>query len=284
LTGKPIRIRAAALGELDEVAAFCAGRDHDPVTRDIKRRRRQWLEEMAGHGLGLVIAVDPTPPAVVTWGNEKVAREELTLLADGLVVGLLQYAPVEVTWYPVDGDGYLFVECLWVEPGYTGRGVGRGLLTAVIREARRVESGVAVIAWRGASPAASWAYMPATFFRNNGFEIVAADGDRVLMAVSYGAKTKPRLLPAAEVPETGWTLLSHPGCPASRWAVLEAEQAAAASGAALAVAAARTRAEARARGALFGVCRDGKVVLNRLASAEEIKKALGLGGDDSSTD
>ena len=284
MTRKPIRIRTAALAEFDELAAFCAGRDHDAVTREIKRRRRQWLEEMSGHGLVLVVAIDPTPPAVIKRGNEKIAREELTLLADGLVVGLLEYVPVETTWYPVDGDGYSFVDCLWVMPGYTGRGIGRELLTVVIREARRVAGGVATLAWRGVNPAASWSYMPAPFFRKHGFEVVGEDGDRVLMAVSYGAKEKPRLLTTSVVPEAGWAFLCHPSCPASRWAALEVEKTGIGSQPEVAIIMARSRDEARARGALFGLFRDGKVILNRLAFGKDVQKALGLGDDDSATD
>lgn len=284
MTEKLIKVRPAAFSELDDLAAFCAGREHDPTTRELKRGRRQWLEAMVGQGLKLLVAIDPTPPAVIKMGEEKIAREELSLLADGLVVGLLEYAPGEITWYPVDANGYRYVDCLWVIPGYTGRGIGRALLSGVVREARRMESGVAVTAWRGPNPVSTWAYMPARFFRANGFEIVDEDGDRVLMAVSYGLKTKPRLRPVACEPSHPGALHCSPCCPASWRAALEAEKAAVETGRELEVVTVKTREEVQARGFIFGLEHFGTLLLNRMVFRADVEKAFGPGEDDSSTD
>lgn len=284
MTEKAIKVRRAVFSELDELAAFCAGREYDPTTRDLKRGRRQWLEAMMGRGLKLLVAIDPTPPAVVEVGDERIAREELSLLADGLVVGILEYAAAEISWYPIDGDGYLCVDCLWVIPGYTGRGIGRALLNGVIREARRMESGVAVIAWRGPNPVSTWAYMPAPFFRASGFEVVDEDGDRVLMAVSYGLKTRPRLRAVTCESSLPWALYCSSCCPASRWAALEAEKAAAEAGRELEVVTVKTREEIQARGFIYGLGHSGTLLLNRLVFRADLVKAFGSGEDDSATD
>jgi len=109
-------VRRAAPAEFDEVAAFCAGRGRDAKTREIKRRRRYWLEEMAPRGLTVLLALDPKPPRFLEFDGERVNSDELTLFADGLAVGLLEYVPIEETLYPVEGRGSLFVDCLWVIP------------------------------------------------------------------------------------------------------------------------------------------------------------------------
>lgn len=275
MKGKIVKVRPAMATELDDVAAFCVGRGKDPKTREIKRRRRYWLQEMAPRGLTVLLALEPRPPRFVEVGGERIGRDELTLLADGLVVGLLEYVPVEETLYPVEGRGYLFVDCLWVMPPYVGRGVGRALMDGVIRQARGSGSGVATVAWRGAAPAGGPPYMPPAFFRSFGFDAVDEEGDRVLMAVSYGARGEPTLIPPSSTEDEGITFLCHPSCPASLWA---AEEVRGISGGVdvgkVKITEVGGREGSRRVGALFGVCVDGRCTVNRLAFARDVKDEL----------
>ncbi|MGD8718407.1 MAG: GNAT family N-acetyltransferase [Candidatus Zixiibacteriota bacterium] len=273
-------VRPAKATELDDVAAFCAGRERDAKTREIKRRRRQWLQEAMAEGLTVLLALDPRPPATVEYEGERVGRDELTLLSDGLAVGLLEYVPVENTLYPVEGEGYIFIDCLWVIPPYLSRGVGRELMRAVLRAGRELETGVATVAWRGDQPSESWAYMPAPFFRSFGFDIADEDGDRVLMAVSFGATGKPVLVRPGGRDVAGWEFLCHPRCPASLWA---AEQVAEA-GEDAAVVELAGRDDVRRYGALCGICRDGRPILNRLAFGSDLARLRKKGNDHSPTD
>jgi GNAT superfamily N-acetyltransferase len=285
LTGKIVKVRPAMPTEVDDVAAFCAGRGKDAKTREIKRRRRHWLQEMAPRGLKVILAIEPRPPRFIDFGDERVSRDELTLLADGLVVGLLEYVPIEETLYPVEGKGYLFVDCLWVMRPYVGRGVGRALMDGVIRHARGNDSGIATVAWRGADPADDWPYMPAAFFSSFGFEAVDEEGDRVLMAVSYGARGKPALVAPRPLEYDGVTFLCHPSCPASLWAAetvrgipdrVEAGK--------VEIVEVEGREGSRRYGALFGVCVGGRVAVNRLAFASDVEDGLKRRESDRSTD
>ena len=273
-----MKVRPATPTEFDEVAAFCAGRGKDAKTREIKRRRRHWLQEMAPRGLTVLLAVDPRPPRVLDFGGERVSSDELTLLSDGLVVGLLEYVPVEETLYPVAGDGHLFVDCLWVIEPYLGRGVGRSLVEGVVRVARARRLGVAVVAWRGAAPTEDWSYMPASFFRTFGFDVVDEDGDRALMTVNYGDAAAPRLAEPEEEPASGIEYLCHPSCPASLWAAADVAEEAS-------VVEVGGGEAARRYGALFGVRVDGRVVVNRLAFASDLARVKGAAESrDGSTD
>ncbi len=275
MTGRIVKVRPATPTEFDDVAAFCAGRGKDAKTREIKRRRRHWLQEMAPRGLTVLLAIEPRPPRFLDFAGERVNIDELTLFADGLAVGLLEYAPIEETLYPVEGRGYLFVDCLWVIPPYAGRGVGGALMEGVIRRARDDAGGIAAIAWRGADPAEDWSYMPAAFFRSFGFEGVEEEGDRVLMAVSYGVRDKPVLVPPGRSEDDGVTILCHPSCPASLWA---AEEIRGMSGGVKAdtvkIEEVEGREDSRRRGALFGLCVEGRVALNRLTLASDVEDVV----------
>ena len=48
----------------------------------------------------------------------------------------IEYIPAENAWVPIDADGYLYINCLWVSGSMKGHGYSTDLLDACIKDAR----------------------------------------------------------------------------------------------------------------------------------------------------
>lgn len=48
----------------------------------------------------------------------------------------IEYLPAENAWNPIDADGYLYIDCLWVSGSFKGHGYSTDLLDACIADAR----------------------------------------------------------------------------------------------------------------------------------------------------
>jgi GNAT superfamily N-acetyltransferase len=46
----------------------------------------------------------------------------------------IEYLPAEKAWCPVEADGYMFIDCLWVSGQYKGKGLSRRLLEECIND------------------------------------------------------------------------------------------------------------------------------------------------------
>ena len=47
----------------------------------------------------------------------------------------IEYIPAENAWVPIDADGYLYINCLWVSGAMKGHGYSNDLLDECIRDA-----------------------------------------------------------------------------------------------------------------------------------------------------
>jgi len=112
--------------------------------------------------------------------KEKGLRVKLALDGDGVVGGMIQYAPIEHSF--VEGTDLYFIHCIWVHGHKKGRGnfqkkgMGKGLLQAAEDDARA----------RGAKGMAAWGvslpfWMKASWFRKQGYEKVDKDGMALLL-------------------------------------------------------------------------------------------------------
>ena len=48
----------------------------------------------------------------------------------------IEYIPAENAWVPIEADGYLYINCLWVSGSMKGHGYSNDLLDACIRDAK----------------------------------------------------------------------------------------------------------------------------------------------------
>ena len=51
----------------------------------------------------------------------------------------IEYIPAENAWYPVEADGYMFINCFWVSGQFKGQGYANRLLDECIADARQKE-------------------------------------------------------------------------------------------------------------------------------------------------
>ena len=79
-------------------------------------------------------------------GKQSVAKKEWLKqrFDDGLVFYrseergkcFIEYIPAENAWVPIEADGYLYINCLWVSGSMKGHGYSNDLLEACIRDAK----------------------------------------------------------------------------------------------------------------------------------------------------
>ena len=106
------------------------------------RRKTNWLKERYAEGL-----------------RYKVLRSKKS--GD---IGMIEYAPGEHAWRPVEAVGYLVIHCLWVIRKHKGKGLGMLLLDSCLADARKSKCrGVAVVTSSDAFMAESDLFIKAGF-------------------------------------------------------------------------------------------------------------------------
>lgn len=48
----------------------------------------------------------------------------------------IEYIPAENAWCPIDADGYMYIDCLWVSGSFKGHGYSNDLLSECIRDSK----------------------------------------------------------------------------------------------------------------------------------------------------
>lgn len=114
---------------------------------------------------------------------------------------MIEYAPLEMAWVPVEGENYLYIYCLWVDGKCKKHGYGRELLEYCLADAKaQGKSGVCLL---GAKKQKAWLTSQA-FVEKFGFQTVDATEDGYeLLALSLDGHHAP-LHPVRQSPV-------HPG-------------------------------------------------------------------------
>lgn len=147
----------------------------------------------------------------------------LERFADGLVFtrcnvsgkAFIEYLPAENAWCPVDAEGWMFINCLWVSGSNKGQGYSRLLLDSCISDSRaKGKRGLAVLS---SQKKKSFLSDP-KYLRHQGF--IPADeapNGYVLMALpSSEGMTLPCFRPcvrAGTIPAPGFVLYYTHQCP-----------------------------------------------------------------------
>ncbi|MFX1378571.1 MAG: GNAT family N-acetyltransferase [Promethearchaeota archaeon] len=185
--------------KLDLICTVCLDPSVDKKTRDLMEdgmeKRIRWIKEMIPKGLGILVASEKAR-------NEKIHYKWVgtilhsDLAIDGRVyMGLLEYVSIEHALEPIDGHNSLFINCMWVLPPFWQMGVAKALLRSFIEKAKEY-GGASVIVYDGDR----WfgttiEYMPLSFFKKFGFKEVDRDGSRVLLFLDLGSSSVPKFIP-----------------------------------------------------------------------------------------
>lgn len=71
------------------------------------------------------------------WLKERLDEELVFLKGDVRGKCFIEYLPAEYAWAPVEADGYMYVDCLWVSGRFKGHGYSNLLLEQCIKDSRQ---------------------------------------------------------------------------------------------------------------------------------------------------
>lgn len=100
---------------------------------------------------------------------------------DDEVVGRAEIAPIEECLVAIEGEDVYFLYCLWIKKEEESKGYGRKLMEKII-EVSKNKSGLATITVEG--------WMPQTFFKHFGFDLVQSKGILNLMLKRFDPKAE----------------------------------------------------------------------------------------------
>lgn len=97
-------------------------------------------ENLDGETLACIVRTRTKHPGVETkraWLRARLEEGHVFRKLAGNGCAFLEYAPVETAWVPVEGEGYLYLYCLWVAGDAKGHGVGARLMESLIDDAKK---------------------------------------------------------------------------------------------------------------------------------------------------
>lgn len=172
---------------VDELGFFCCMSKPDSAGH---REKLAWVKERFSEGLRIKI---------VQRGGR----------------GFIEYMPGKMAWRGIDAPAYMVIHCLWVVGRAKGKGSGKALLDACIRDAREAKlQGVAVVAAKG-----KVGFVDTEFFVHHGFHVVESTPSGMdLVALKFSpANADPHfvndLKKKAKSLGEGLTIVSSPQCP-----------------------------------------------------------------------
>lgn len=127
----------------------------------------------------------------------------------------IEYIPAENAWVPIDADGYMYIDCLWVSGSFKGHGYSSDLLNACIEDSKeKGKKGLCILSSAKKKPFLA----DPKFLKYKGFEVCdESDNGIQLMYLTFDKKAKvPSIKECAKHPhidEKGYVLYYTNQCP-----------------------------------------------------------------------
>jgi GNAT superfamily N-acetyltransferase len=272
-----MQILQVSTGELDYVARLCLDPFMVPKWREMMQPamavRKEWLKTMMHDGLRVLVALEKSENVLSSFGARNRKVREL-IIRGKIPKGLIEYAPIELAPEPVSGKNSLFINCVWVLPKFWNADVARSLLKRFLEDAKAY-GGASVLAYEGDKWFGYFPYMPVSFFTKFGFREVNRDGSRVLLHLNFSDEEQPRLI-YPKTRKVGKSdkiivdVLFNSQCPWSWWMADKVKCGMKKYDAVVNIINTDDRTVIEEYGLSRGVCINGKPVLKRMASWEEI--------------
>ena len=126
----------------------------------------------------------------------------------------IEYIPAEYAWNPIDAEGYMYIDCLWVAGSFKGHGYDTDLLNACIEDSKQKhKKGLCILSCAKKKPFLS----DPKFLKYKGFEPCdEADNGVQLWYLPFEKEEPPKFMPNAKHPhihEKGYLLYYTSQCP-----------------------------------------------------------------------
>ena len=127
----------------------------------------------------------------------------------------IEYIPAENAWVPIDAEGYMYIDCLWVSGSFKGHGYSSDLLNACIEDSReKGRKGLCILAAAKKKPFLA----DPKFLKYKGFAVCdeADNGIQLWYLPFYDGAEPPKFKACAKHPhidEPGYVLYYTNQCP-----------------------------------------------------------------------
>ena len=127
----------------------------------------------------------------------------------------IEYIPAENAWNPIDADGYMYIDCLWVSGSFKGHGYANDLLNTCIEDSKgKDKNGLCILSTAKKKPFLA----DPKFLTHKGFSVCdeADNGIQLWYLPFLSDAEKPKFKESARHPhvnETGYVLYYTSQCP-----------------------------------------------------------------------
>ncbi len=193
----------------------------------------------------------------------------------------IEYIPAENAWVPIEADGYIYINCLWIAGSMKDHGYSNDLLDECIRDAKaQGKTGVCILSSEGRKKEF---LSDAKYLLHKGFAVadISECGINLMYLPLVPDAAPPKFRECAKSPKTdgdGFVLYYTDQCPFTYYWVPRVQEATAENGVPLKMIHITTKEEAQnvpAPVTTYALFRDGKFVTQAIQSD---KKFLALAG------